>query len=277
MGRKKRPNQNYQQGRNAQARCKNEKTSDNIIDIYIPGQEESIIEQFETYIKEDTADSTGDLPVGRMLQFIGMKNAEFLAKSKGQITPEYMEDLCDFYDYFMDNYGEETFQERMAAWGCEPLIFRAIDELYEQAAAEIRNDYLNNLPKDLLKRATELRDKLFSIRKDKYITCSYIDEEGEMCSSQLLFERYIPREALQEAKSCLLFLCACSMEYAGGMTVRICAKKNQPDRIFGIQMGRAKWESISAEVMRDAHQVPEEIKDGTPDVIYTTMEAELGA
>lgn len=236
-----------------------------VIDIQVPNnaasEHNSIIENFEAFIAEDASP-------GRIIRFLGQENVTFLAKSAMKDLPqEYVMDLCEFYDYFMANYAEDTYAARMSAWGCEPLIFRMVEDLYAQLEAEIQHDYLMQLPAAELQKAKDLRDKLFSIRKDKLISCVYIDENGED-SVQIPLERFIPKSELEDAKEYVLFFCAIAMMNIGGMTVRVLGKNGKPDSIFGIQLGNKTWCSTPADFMQAAHAMDD-------DVVCTTLEEML--
>ena len=238
-----------------------------VIDIQVPNnaasEHNSMIESFEAFIAEDASP-------GRIIQFLGQENATFLAKSAMKELPqEYVMNLCEFYDYFMANYAEDTYAARMSAWGCEPLIFRMVEDLYARLEAEIQHDYLMQLPAAELQKAKDLRDKLFSIRKDKLVSCVYVDEDGED-SVQILLERFIPKSELDDAKEYVLFFCAVAMMNVGGMTVRVLGKNGTPDSVFGIQLGNKTWCSTPADFMQAAHVMPEGMQDD--DVVYTTLE-----
>ena len=82
---------------------------------------DTIIEQFEnhTFPQYDTE---------KIIEFLSMKNAEFLAKASLGLNEKDQKDIVDFYNYFMEKYDEKTLDVRLEQWGREPFIFRLAEE-----------------------------------------------------------------------------------------------------------------------------------------------------
>ena len=83
---------------------------------------ENIIEQFENYTFPEHENK-------KIIEFLMVKNAEFIAKNSLGLSDKDVKDLTDFYQYFMPRYGLSTREARMHNWGREAYVFRLAENI----------------------------------------------------------------------------------------------------------------------------------------------------
>ena len=88
----------------------------------------------ETLVQEFKKTMQNGYSVKKIIQFLSGCNARLIALTGTNhvFSTEEKEQLYDFYDYFMEKYGEKTYSARMENWGQEPFIFRLTEDLYDQ-------------------------------------------------------------------------------------------------------------------------------------------------
>lgn len=224
--------------------------------------EGTLMEQFNTFIKKYNK-------INDIIAFLSVSNASFLAlHSAGAITENKKEELIDFYEYFMENFGEVTFEARMHNWGQEPLVFRMGEQFLHERYEKQRKQFFKSLSKKALEEASSLCDILFQIRKERHF--SFVTEDYAFTFS---LEKTIPKVQLKEAKDALLYTCAIMISGHGAVTVR-CIDENSTE-IFGIKTNKkGLWVPISKKAMLDAHTMtPNGIRIAPEEgVAYTQIE-----
>ena len=202
----------------------------------------TLTESFKKFIEKD--DSTE-----RILNFLSVQNSRYLAKSgiSEEFSKEEKEELYDFYSYFMENYGEQTQSARYNNWGNEAFIFRLADSLYSDDCQRENIEFMKTVSKDVLKEAKSLTEKIFSIRKDKHVSC---------CTDGDMWIFYIPKtiskKFLQTAKEETTVYFAKIIALTGTIVVRIFNDGTKPDQIFGIIGTESSWLPISKDKMKTA-------------------------
>ena len=229
------------------------KNNDNFVPkIEIP--EGTLTESFVKFIERDES-------VKNILQFLSVKNAQYLAKYglNKEFTKEEKEELYEFYSYFMENYGEETEKARYANWGTEAFVFRLADSLYIEDW-KANEEFARTVPEAVMGEAKNLADKVFAIRKDKFFSCMADND-----TFTFSLNGTIPKKYLQEAKRYVSSYIAKIIIKKGIMVVRIFT--NERNQMFGIVGTGSTWEPVSKEKMRKS-----DLQAQKDDNIYEPME-----
>ena len=228
-------------------------------DIALKGK--TILEQFQNFISEHRK-------VSDIITFISIQNARFIGLSgTDKISEEKKMELHEFYDYFMENFDDLTFEARMENWGQEPYIFRLVESLMEEEERQLLENYVATLPICIKKEARTLCDTLFSIREHRVI--SYVTKEDR---GTFEIPKTIYHSELKEARDTLYLICCYIVEELGVLTVRL--RKEDHDEIFGIRiLPIGIWSPIGKEEMQKAHCTGPNgiVLEPEADVVYTDI------
>ena len=221
------------------ANKKNSKKRNNGItaqQIIIP--EGTLTESFKKFIEKDSS-------VPNILQFLSCKNAQLLLKcsSLENFSKEDRQELYDFYDFFMENYGDKTYNARIRNWGQEPLIFRLTEALYDDDCEKKDEEFMKNLSPDILSEAQLLLDKVMPIRRDRRFSCITANDCWEFWMTKT-----IPKKYLQSTKDYSILSFAKIIACNGAMVVRIIESDGKPS-LFGITAENGKWIPLTKEQM----------------------------
>lgn len=86
-------------------------------------------------------------------------------------SAEEREELYDFYNFFMEKYGEKTYRARMQNCGQEPYIFRLTEYLYDTDRENTLMQCLQTASENVIQEAQVLKEKLLSIKRKKHLSC----------------------------------------------------------------------------------------------------------
>ena len=182
--------------------------------------------------------------------FISCENARFLCyryNNLENIPENIQEDIYEFYNYFLDYYDAYTYNARMENWGDEPLIIRVGQEIDDMKENEDRDKYIQNCPKVLRENAKDLADRLMNIRKDKYMTVIYSEEE----KIPYKIPKIIPKQNLLDVKNDVLAI-AIQMISEGGAMVVSYAKNSYEAETFAVGSNGINWISVPKEELEAA-------------------------
>ena len=207
---------------------------------------DTILERFKNFLEDYNDNPSPSDIVG----FISCENARFLCyryNNLDNIPETIQEDIYEFYNYFLDYYDAYTYTARMENWGAEPLIMRVGQEIDDMKENEDRDKYIQNCPKVLHENAKDLADRLMNIRKDKYMTVIYSEEE----KIPYKIPKIIPKENLLNIKNDVLAICI-QMIVEGGAMVVSYAKNSYEAETFAIGSNGINWISVPKEELEDA-------------------------
>ena len=207
---------------------------------------DTILERFKNFLEDYNDNPSPSDIVG----FISCENARFLCyryNNLDNIPETIQEDIYEFYNYFLDYYDAYTYTARMENWGAEPLIMRVGQEIDDMKENEDRDKYIQNCPEVLHENAKDLADRLMNIRKDKYMTVIYSEEE----KIPYKIPKIIPKENLLNIKNDVLAICI-QMIVEGGAMVVSYAKNSYEAETFAIGSNGINWISVPKEELEDA-------------------------
>lgn len=207
---------------------------------------DTILERFKNFLEDYNDNPSPSDIVG----FISCENARFLCyryNNLDNIPETIQEDIYEFYNYFLDYYDAYTYTARMENWGAEPLIMRVGQEIDDMKENEDRDKYIQNCPKVLYENAKDLADRLMNIRKDKYMTVIYSEEE----KIPYKIPKIIPKENLLNIKNDVLAICI-QMIVEGGAMVVSYAKNSYEAETFAVGSNGINWISVPKEELEDA-------------------------
>ena len=207
---------------------------------------ETILDRFKNFLEDYTDNPSPSDIVG----FISCENARFLCyryNNLDNIPETIQEDIYEFYNYFLDYYDAYTYNARMENWADEPLIIRVGQEIDDMKENEDRDKYIQKCPKILLENAKDLVDRLMNIRKDKYMTVIYSEEE----KIPYKIPKIIPKENLLNVKDDVLAICIQMIAEGGAMVVSY-AKNSYESETFAIGSNGVNWVSVPKEELEAA-------------------------
>lgn len=205
-----------------------------------------LLGEFKNYIKKD--DSAANI-----IGFLAMKSAQLIEKYNDYeeclngFSESEKEELYDFYSYLKENYDEKIEDARFEVWnGFQPVFLNIIEDLYDEDCEKRDIEFFNTLPEEIITEAKDLCEKIFAIRKDKFVCCltSYDEWECEI-------PKTIPREFLEEYKNDFTRTCAKVVEEQGGVLI-VFYYNEQGSKItmFGVTSENQKWKPISKEELK---------------------------
>lgn len=180
-----------------------------------------------------------------IISFLAVKNASLLCY-QGDIPVQVQDEILEFYDYFMENFDEITYQARMENWGMEPYIFRLAESIIAERELQEQARYVASLTEFERHEAETLCDTIFEIRKERRLTVS-----SEISSFWYDIPKTMPRDYLEEARGIILFACARAIKERGAVVVRTLDKNKA--KVFGVRvLPNGMWSPISKEEMFEA-------------------------
>lgn len=209
-------------------------------------QGDTILERFKNFLEDYNENPSPSDIVG----FISCENARFLCyryNNLENIPENIQEDIYEFYNYFLDYYDAYTYNARMENWGDEPLIIRVGQEIDDMKENEDRDKYIQSCPKVLRENAKDLADRLMNIRKDKYMTVIYSEEE----KIPYKIPKIIPKQNLLDVKNDVLAI-AIQMISEGGAMVVSYAKNSYEAETFAVGSNGINWISVPKEELEAA-------------------------
>lgn len=209
-------------------------------------QGDTILERFKNFLEDYNENPSPSDIVG----FISCENARFLCyryNNLENIPESIQEDIYEFYNYFLDYYDAYTYNARMENWGDEPLIIRVGQEIDDMKENEDRDKYIQSCPKILRENAKDLADRLMNIRKDKYMTVIYSEEE----KIPYKIPKIVPKQNLLDVKNDVLAI-AIQMISEGGAMVVSYAKNSYEAETFAIGSNGINWISVPKEELEAA-------------------------
>lgn len=209
-------------------------------------QGDTILERFKNFLEDYNENPSPSDIVG----FISCENARFLCyryNNLDNIPETIQEDIYEFYNYFLDYYDAYTYNARMENWGDEPLIIRVGQEIDDMKENEDRDKYIQSCPKVLRENAKDLADRLMNIRKDKYMTVIYSEEE----KIPYKIPKIVPKQNLLDVKNDVLAI-AIQMISEGGAMVVTYAKNSYEAETFAIGSNGINWISVPKEELEAA-------------------------
>lgn len=209
-------------------------------------QGDTILERFKNFLEDYNENPSPSDIVG----FISCENARFLCyryNNLENIPESIQEDIYEFYNYFLDYYDAYTYNARMENWGDEPLIIRVGQEIDDMKENEDRDKYIQSCPKILRENAKDLADRLMNIRKDKYMTVIYSEEE----KIPYKIPKIVPKQNLLDVKNGVLAI-AIQMISEGGAMVVSYAKNSYEAETFAIGSNGINWISVPKEELEAA-------------------------
>lgn len=227
-------------------------------------QGDTILERFKNFLEDYNENPSPSDIVG----FISCENARFLCyryNNLENIPESIQEDIYEFYNYFLDYYDAYTYNARMENWGDEPLIIRVGQEIDDMKENEDRDKYIQNCPKVLHENAKDLADRLMNIRKDKYMTVIYSEEE----KIPYKIPKIVPKQNLLDVKNDVLAI-AIQMISEGGAMVVSYAKNSYEAETFAIGSNGINWISVPKEELEAAHDEDFE-NNFDSSIIYTDI------
>lgn len=206
-------------------------------------KKDSMKDSFIDYIK-------GSHEVQQILEFLSVYSAYMLTLiyQEHKFSKQEKENLYEFYDYFMENYGEDTYEDRMQNWGQEPLILRYTENLYELDREEERENCVKHASKAEKQEVSHFLDQLMKIKKDKVFICmneSHSDAyqmPGKVEKSELEFMYSFFRSVLMEM-----------LKTDGAIVVRVLGNNKENDQLFGVHCNEGKFIYSSKSEIKDAH------------------------
>lgn len=183
----------------------------------------------------------------KVIQFLSCEKAELIAKTGMDyvFSTEEREELYDFYNFFMENYGEKTYRARMQNWGQEPYIFRLTEHLYKEDRANNLRHYFQTAPENIFREAVALKEKLLSIKREKILSC--VNQEGE-------FKYELPDKQIDMYEDFVVSICLEMILKNGVMVVRVLGRKGEANQLFSVKSDeKGHWIPISKKVMEECH------------------------
>ena len=180
-------------------------------------------------------------------------------------SAEERKEFYDFYDFFMENYGEKTYHARMQNWGQEPYIFCLTEQLYNEDRANALMHYFQTAPENIFREAVTLKEKLFSIKREKILSCA--NQKGE-------FEYELPDKQIDMYEDFVVSICLEMILKNGVIVVRVLGKKGESNQLFSVKSDRkGHWPPISKQIMEECHCIAPDGSTLKPEenLIYTEI------
>lgn len=209
-------------------------------------KEKSLLEEFKDFIKDD--DSTASV-----IGFLAKKSAQLIEKYEDYddclngFSERDRKELYEFYDYFAEEYEEIVSDAIFEVWyGEQPLILSIIEDLYDEDCERRDEELIKNMPKEIIKEAESLCEKIFAIRKNKEIHCTNTYDIWS-CS----IPKTIPRDMLQDYKAEFIKTCAKIIaDEFGTMIVLYADSPTSKRRMFGVVGKNNKWIPIPKDELK---------------------------
>lgn len=197
---------------------------------------ETILNNFKNLPNKDT-DS--------IIRFLSFCNAKLIYKiSAKSVTEELKEEIIEFFNYFIDNYEQQTRKARLSNWPNDALIIRTgYEYAIEKELVKIKGE-IEKFPYEIQDEAEELRDIIFKIRNGKTIAMSF--SNGDLVTLQI--PALIQKGYLETFKCQVMYYFCLLINGGGSATVRISDGKDR-FTIFGVLCNNGKWEPITKETM----------------------------
>lgn len=217
--------------------------------INIP--EGTIYDSFQKYVENHNKKED-------IIIFLSLQNARLLKEiglhGNDNIPESYKKEIVDFYEYFIIHYYDRMKNEMMKMWNDGPLILRAGHYYMEEENIKNQKKLLASIPEEdqRMKDAKALSDRIMNIRKNKKLTASFItDPKAEV----ITIPATIKREALDEYKEFVLYLCLRIILDAGVMICRI-FENNGIEKVFAIQADNENntWKPVEVEMLKESFQ-----------------------
>ncbi|CUQ07246.1 Uncharacterised protein [Anaerostipes hadrus] len=215
-----------------------------IIDL----KKESLINAFQNYMGKSFSND-------KLLRFLSTYNATLLAMitTKKEFTKEEKENLYKFYDYFMENYGESTYEDRMQNWGQEPLILRYTENLYVLDREKERENYVKHASKTEKQEVSHFLDQLMKIKKDKVFICMNGNYSDAYHSDAYQMPGKVEKSELEFMYSFFSSVLMEMLKTDGAIVVRVLGNNKENDQLFGIHCNQGKFIYLSRSEIKDAH------------------------
>lgn len=197
---------------------------------------ETILNNFKNLPNKDT-DS--------IIRFLSFCNTRLIYKiSAKSVTEELKEEIIEFFNYFVDNYEQQTRKARLSNWPNDALILRTgYEYAMEKELVKIKGE-IEKFPYEIQDEAEELRDVIFKIRNGKTIAMSF--SNGDLVTLQI--PTLIQKGYLETFKCQVMYYFCLLINSGGSATVRISDSKDR-FTIFGVLCSNGKWEPIAKEAM----------------------------
>ena len=187
-----------------------------------------------------------------------------IGKYKGdlnKIPEETQDDMADFYDEFMYEFGEITKEERMENWGeNDALILNIGAAIAEKQRIEDRDETIMSLTPEERKECDDFVEMIFRLPGDKTITYSYGSINGEeedmehtipSIQNMALYDDLDPEEIRKEIIYGVSHIITC---YCGSAVIRA-FDSNDPGEatLYSVRALNGEWEPVDKEELEDAY------------------------
>lgn len=215
-------------------------------DIVLRGN--TISEQFQFWLGEHRR-------VSDIIAFLGAQNARLLAElsetehqDPRNLPPHLKNQIMDFTEDFLAEYGEVTLAARLETWGsADAFLFRVADVLFAEELEHHVNEMLETMTETGKKEVETLVDTLFSVKAPRVVTATF----GDGTSEQLILDRVIPRFDRDYIRLKLTEIIADVIATFGSVLVKEEHGKTTEIYGFSVSAPLGIWTPVSAELVEE--------------------------
>lgn len=223
-------------------------TEENIYADSVPLPDGTILESFKKFIEKDSSDE-------RLLTFLAKESETALRKCElsDGITAEGEKELAEFYQYFMEQYGEKTKEPMFHLWRKkETLILRLGEAFYDM---ECERKATGQIPDGTRQEAEKLfmtlSRYLYGNRKLHFRYSIPYDDWGLSISGRMSNRQRVA------FRRCCITSFAKVILYSGTMTLFISNQHTKSKKLIGIRGNGTTWLPVSkAEMLQEAACIP---------------------